>query len=65
MLQFEWKLGVLHVKMEGALVVKSEVGGADMLPSETLSLRETISRLCARGSCGVQGHGAPPVGSHH
>lgn len=51
--------------MEGALVVKSEVGGADMLPSETLSLRETIGRLCARGSCGVQGHGAPPVGSHH
>lgn len=40
---------MLHVKMEGALVVGSQVGGTDMLPSGTRGLGKTITRLCEAG----------------
>lgn len=45
--------------MEGALVVKSKVGGTDMLPCGSLSLQETIARLCEAGVAKVKGHWAP------
>lgn len=45
--------------MEGALVVKSEVGGTDMLPCGAQSLQETIAWLCEAGVAKVQGHWAP------
>lgn len=35
-----------RVKMEGALVVGSRVGGTDMLPSGTSGLGETMAGLC-------------------
>lgn len=41
---------MLHVKMEGALVVGSQVGGTDMLPSGTWGLKETMARLCEAGA---------------
>lgn len=45
--------------MEGALVVKSEVGGTDMLPCGSQSLQETIAWLCEAGVAKIQGHWAP------
>ena len=41
---------MLHVKMEGAVVVGSQVGGTDMLPSGNRGLRETMAGLCEAGA---------------
>lgn len=46
LLHMKWRLQVLRVKMEAALVVRSQVGGTDMLPSGTLGLWETMGWLC-------------------
>lgn len=35
--------------MEGALVVGSQVGGTDVLPSGTWGLGKTMARLCEAG----------------
>lgn len=44
------RLQVLHVKMEGAPVVGSQVGGTDMLPSGSQGLGETMAGLCEAGA---------------
>lgn len=41
---------MLHVKMEGAPVVGSQVGGTDVLPSGSPGLGETMARLCEAGA---------------
>lgn len=50
---------MLHVKMEGAPVVGSQVGGKDTLPPPpgTQGLQKTMAGLCEAGS-GVGGHKA-------
>lgn len=37
---------MVHVKMEGALVVASQVGGRDMFPQGSPGLSEDNGRLC-------------------
>lgn len=37
---------MVHVKMEGALVVPSQVGGGDMLPQGSRGLSEDNGGLC-------------------
>ncbi|KAK7922520.1 hypothetical protein WMY93_009422 [Mugilogobius chulae] len=46
--------------MEGALVVGSQVGGTDMLPSGTGGLLETIGRLCEAGGLSPGSLGPSP-----
>lgn len=46
--------------MEGALVVGSQVGDTDMLPSGTRSLRETMAELCEAGAEESRVIGPPP-----
>lgn len=56
---------MLHVKMEGALVVGSQVGGTDMLPSGTEGLGETMGGLCEAGAAESRVTGPLFSGLHH
>lgn len=56
---------MLHVKMEGALVVGSRVGGTDMLPSGTGGFWETIAGLCEAGAPELRVTGPLFPGLHH
>lgn len=51
--------------MEGALVVGSQVGGTDMLPSGTQDLRETMARLCEAGVAELRVTEPQFSGPHH
>lgn len=54
-----------HVKMEGALVVGSRVGGEDMLPSGSRGLGETMAGLCEAGDADSRVTGPLFSGLHH
>lgn len=56
----ERRLQVAHVKMEGALVVASQVGGRDTLPPGPPGLGGDNGRNCVKPQgCAVEGHRAP------